>query len=64
MKALNIENACMVYSVEYVSKIVSILSIAIYAIYAALCFQPSTYSCYDCENICTLSYYEIRNTNH
>ena len=50
-KALNLQNACQVYSVEWVSKIKYSLSIIFYAIYRAVCFQRNHFSFDDCENI-------------
>ena len=58
LKALNLQNACQVYSVEWVSKIKSSLSFNFYAIYRAVCFQITHFSVDDCENICVSSYYD------
>ena len=57
LKALNLQNACQIYFVECVSKIKNILSVIHYTICGAICFQFTPFSCDDCENIYTVSYY-------
>ena len=66
LKVLNFSNACVVHSVECMSKIKTLLSIIIDAIYGALCFLLAHFSWDDCENTCTLSYchHQIGSMNH
>ena len=59
LKALNLQTASQIYSVEGVSKIKHILSVIHYTICGAVCFQFTHFSFDDWENIYiyTLSYY-------
>ena len=56
-KALNLKNSCQMYFVECVTTIKHILSVTYDTIYGAVCFQCTHFTCYDGDNIYTLSYY-------
>ena len=60
LKALNMQNACQVYSVKCVFKIKSII---FHTIYRDAYFLPTHFSFDECGNIWTASYYhdQIRN---
>ena len=57
LKPFNLQNACQIYFVAYVSTIKHILSVIHYTICGAVCSQFTHFSCGDWENIYTLSYY-------
>ena len=56
-KAVNITNACQVYSAECVPKIRLILSIILYPIYEDVRFQFTNLEYDDFERACTVPYY-------
>ena len=56
-EGIELINACQIHFVECVSKIKHILSVIHYTTCGAVCFQFTHFSCDDCENIYTLSYY-------
>ena len=60
LKALNLWNACHIYFVEFVSKIMHVLSVIHYTICGAVCFQFTNSPCDDWESVYTLSYYHIK----
>ena len=59
----NFQNAPQLHSVEFVSKIKSILSVIFHSIYGVVCIRLTNFSYDDCENMRTLSYWQIKMFN-
>ena len=57
LKALDIQNACQVYWVDRVLKILSVLWIIFHVIYKTVYLQLTNFSYVNCEHMCTISYH-------